>query len=210
MTKKEDTTQENEITVSDVDKVFAISGIALSGLALLFYPAEEVADSTETELGFIGTVSKVISGLGLIGTLWSMGLLYTEETEDMPPALRWVLVPLLVLDVFLVLLLLGMMALNTTSVGKVGSFALKFIKPVVCTLGAVGLIVGMAVMPKKLLKMSFIGMTIHYLPAALGYAPINKQPFYVLVILVRTGGLITALAGNIIDVATEEKPKLEA
>ncbi|WP_430412385.1 hypothetical protein [Kordia sp.] len=210
MTKKEDTTQENDTTVSDVDKVFAISGIALSGLALLFYPVEEIADSTETELGFVGTVSKVISGLGLIGTLWSMGLLYTEETEDMPPALKWVLIPLLVLDVFLILLLIGMRALNTTSVGTVGSFVLKFIKPVICTLGAVGLIVGMAVMPKKLLKMSFIGMAIHYLPAALGYAPINKQPFYVLVVFVRTGGLITALAGDIIDVATEEKPKLEA
>ena len=214
MSKKEDTPQGNEITVDDVDKIFAIGGIALSGLALLFYPAEEVADSTETDLGFVGTVAKIVSGLGLIGTLWSVGLLYTREV-NIPPALKWVFVPLLVLDVFLVLLLLGMLALNTTSVGKVGSFALKFIKPVICTLGAIGLIIGMAVMPKKLLKMSFIGMAIHYLPAALGYAPINKQPFYVLVVFVRTGGLIAALAGDIIDVAVEDKdssdqPQLEA
>jgi hypothetical protein len=202
MTQEKDTNIDK--TVDDVDKIFAVGGIALSGLSLLFYPAEEIADATEADLGFIGTVTKVVSGLGLIGTLWTAGLLYTREVE-IPALLKWVLVPILILDVLLVTLLLSMLALNTASVGKVGNLVIKYVKPVICTLGAVGLIVAMAVMPKKLLKMSMIGMAIHYLPAALGYAPINKHPFYVLVVFVRTGGLITALAGDIIDVATEEE-----
>lgn len=212
MTQEIDNSAEN--TIDDVDKVFAISGIALSGLALLFYPAEEIADATEADLGFVGTITKVVSGLGLIGTLWGIGLLYSREVE-IPAVLKWVLVPILILDVLLVSLLLAMLALDTASVGKVGKLALKYVKPAICSLGAVGIIVAMAIMPKRLLKMSFIGMAIHYLPAALGYAPINKHPFYVLVVFVRTGGLITTLAGDIIDVATEdesqdEQPKLES
>jgi hypothetical protein len=201
----------DEINIDDVDKIFAISGIAISSLELLFYPAEEIADSSETDLGFVGTITKVVSGLGLIGTLWSAGLVYSRETE-LPTAIKWILVPLLVLDVLLVALLLGMLRMDTASVGKVVSAALRIFKPALCTLGAAGLIIMMAMMPKKLLKMSFIGLAIHYLPAALGYPPINKQPFYVIVVLVRTGGLITALAGDVIEVATDdnEPPKLEA
>ena len=201
MTQEIDNSAEN--TIEDVDKVFAIGGIALSSLALLFYPAEEIADASETDLGLISTVSKVVSVVGLIGTLWSVGLLYHKEVK-IPALLKWVLVPLLILDVLLIALLIAMMALNTSSVGKVGKLALKYVKPAVCSLGAAGLIIAMAVMPKRLLKMSFIGKAIHYLPAALGYAPINKNPFYVLVVFVRTGGLITSIAGSIINVASDD------
>lgn len=211
MTQEIDNSVEN--TLNDVDKVFAISGLALSGLSLLFYPAEEIADSTETDLGFVGGITKTISILGLVGTFWSMGLLYHRKVE-VSPIVKWVLIPLLVLDVLLLALLFSMMALNTASISKVGKLALKYVKPAVCSLGAVGMIVGMAVMPKQLLNMKFIGKTIHYLPAALGYAPINKHPFYVLVVFVRTGGLITSLAGGIVNVATDdnadEQLKLES
>ncbi|MBC8757488.1 hypothetical protein H2O64_22650 [Kordia sp. YSTF-M3] len=201
-------------TLDDIDKVFAISGIALGSLELLFYPVEEIADASEADLGFVGTVSKVVSGLGLIGTVWSVGLLYGRQV-DIHPLLKWVFVPLLVLDVILVTLLLAMLAIDTASVSKVGNLALKYIKPAVCSLGAIGIIIAMAVMPKKLLKMSFIGLAIHYLPAALGYAPINKHPFYVLVVFVRTGGLITALAGDAIELFsgeddTDEQLQLES
>lgn len=206
MTQKEDNNK--EVTLDDVDNIFAIGGIAISGLALLFYPAEEIADSSEADLGFVGTITKVVSVLGLIGTLWSVGLLYHKNVE-IPVVLKWVLVPLLILDLFLVTLLIGTLAMGSTS--KVVRAGLKYVKPVICSLGAVGLIIAMAVMPKRLLKMSMIGMAIHYLPAALGYAPINKHPFYLLVVFVRTGGLITTLAGDIIDVAaTNQRPQLES
>ncbi len=199
----------DETIVDDVDKIFAISGIAISGLELLFYPAEEVADASETDLGFVGTISKVVSVLGLIGTLWTIGLLYTREVE-IPAALKWILVPILVLDLLLISMLLGMLALDTASPGKVAKFAIKFLKPGLCTLGAAVMIVAMGFRPKQLLKMSFIGLVIHYLPAGLGYAPINKHPFYAIVVLVRAGGLITTLAGDVIEIATGEKPDSNA
>ena len=204
MTKETDHTANN--VIQDVDKVFTISGLAISGLSLLFYPAEEIADASKTDLGFISTITKTFSVLGLFGTLWTVGLLYTKEV-DIPPLLKWVFIPLVILDVLLLALLFSMMAMNTTSVSKVGEAALKYVKPAVCSLGAIGMIVAIAVMPKKLLKMSFIGLVIHYLPAGLGYEPINKHPFYALVIFVRTGGLIASLSGGFIEIMTEEPPQ---
>ncbi|WP_046757465.1 hypothetical protein [Kordia jejudonensis] len=200
MTQEIDNTADN--TLDDVDRIFAISGLAISGLGLLFYAAEEVADSTETDLGFVGTITKTVSMLGLVGTFWSMGLLYHKKIE-MPAAIKWVMVPIIVLHVLVLALILSMLALKTSSVGTVGKLAMKYVKPAVCSLGAVGIIIAMAVMPKKLLKMSNIGMAIHYLPAGLGYAPINKNVFYALVILVRAGGLITTLAGDFIELAMD-------
>lgn len=201
MTQEIDNTAEN--TLDDVDKIFAIGGLAISGLGLLFYAAEEVADSTETDLGFVGTITKTISILGLVGTFWSMGLLYHRKIE-IPAVIKWILIPIIVLHILVLALVIAMLALNTTSVSKVGKLALKYVKPAVCSLGAIGLIIAMAVMPKKLLKMSYIGKVIHYLPAGLGYPPINKNIFYALVIFVRAGGLVTSLAGGIIEVASDD------
>ncbi len=189
-------------TINDIDGIFSITGIAISGLALLFYPAEEVADASETDLGFVGGITKVISLLGLVGTFWSMGLLYEREVQ-VPKIVKWVLIPLLLLDVMLIALLCGMLALKTGSIGKVGEFTLKYIKPAICSLGAVGIIVAMVVKPDQFLKMSLIGKTVHYLPAALAYPPINKNPFYAIVILVRAGGLVTSLASDVIDISTD-------
>lgn len=202
MTKEIDNSADN--TLNDVDTIFAISGLAISGLALLFYPAEEIADATETDLTFIGAVSKVISVLGLVCTLWSVGLFAYKEKE-IPIVIKFVLIPIILLHVMLMALLLSMLALKTTSVSKVLGLAAKYVKPAVCSIGGIGIIVAMAVMPKKLLKMSYIGMAIHYLPAGLGYAPINKHPFYAIVILVRAGGLITSLAGDFIELAIDDK-----
>lgn len=202
MTQHIDNAAEN--TLDDIDKVFAIGGLAISGLGLLFYAAEEIADSTETDLGFVGAITKTISLIGLVGTFWSMGLLYHRKIE-IPTAIKWILIPIVVLHVLVLALVISMLALKTNSVSKVGSLALKYVKPAVLSIGAVGLIIAMAVMPKQLLKMSFIGKAIHYLPAGLGYAPINKHPFYAIVILVRAGGLITSFAGGLTEIVSESE-----
>lgn len=190
-------------TINDIDGIFSITGIAISGLALLFYPAEEVADASETDLGFVGGITKVISLLGLVGTFWSMGLLYEREVQVLK-IVKWILIPLLLLDVTLIALLCGMLALKTGSIVEVVKFVLKYIKPAVCSLGAAGIIIAMIVDPDKYLKMPLIGKTIHYLPATLAYPPINKNPFYAIVILVRAGGLVTSLASDVIDVSTDK------
>lgn len=195
-------TKEADTTLDDVTKVFTYSGLALSALGILFYPAEEIADATETDLGLIPTMSKVISGLGLIGTLWSVGLLYNEHIK-LPALLKWVFVPLLILDVVLVTALLALVGIGPEKLSIAAKFALKYIKPAICSFGAVGLIIGMAVFPKYLLKVSYTGDVIHYLPAALNYPPINKNPFYAIVVAVRTGGLITSSAAGFIETATE-------
>jgi hypothetical protein len=201
MTQEIDNSAEN--TLDDVDKIFSIGGMALSGLGLLFYAAEEVADSTETDLGFVGSITKTISMLGLVGTFWSMGLLYHRKIE-IPPVIKWVLVPILVLHILVLALILSMLALKTNSVSHVGKLALKYVKPAVCSLGGIGIIIAMAAMPKQLFNMKFVGMTIHYVPAGFGYAPINKHPFYALVIFVRAGGLVTTFAGNFIDIMSDD------
>ncbi|MEL7249916.1 MAG: hypothetical protein AAFO03_15920 [Bacteroidota bacterium] len=189
-------------TLNDVTKVFTYSGLAISALGILFYPAEEIADATEAELGIIPTISKVLSGLGLIGTLYSVGLLYNEHVK-LPLLVKWIFVPLLILDVLLVVLLLSLNAFGPEKLSVAGKFVLKYVKPAICSLGAVGMIIGMAVLPKQLLKVSYAGDVVHYLPAALNYPPINKHPFYVIVVAVRTGGLITSTAAGFIEVATE-------
>ncbi len=199
-------TKETDTTLYDVTKVFSYSGLALSALGILFYPAEEIADATETDLGFIPTISKVLSALGLIGTLWSVGLLYNEHVK-LPTLLKWVFVPLLILDVVLVTVLLAILGLGPEKLPVVGKFILKYIKPAICSLGAVGLIIAMAVLPKQLLRVSYIGDVIHYLPAAFNYPPINKHPFYAIVVVVRTGGLITSAAGGFVEELVEGQEK---
>ena len=59
----------------------------------------------------------------------------------------------------------------------------------------------MAIFPEKLFNVKYIGKVIYYIPAGLGVPPINKQPYYAIVILVRAGGLITSLAGEVIELA---------
>lgn len=194
---------EDDEILDDISKFVAYTGIGLSALGILFYPVEEVGNVTETDLGFIPTVSKVITGLGLLTSTWEVIMLYNKHV-NLPTPLKWILIPLLILDVLLLAILVAVM-LGLKKLKIAGNFVSKYLQPAVFSLGGAGLIIGMAVFPEYLLKTSWIGKIIHYLPAGLGYAPINKHPFYAIVILVRTGGLITATAGSLIEEMTENK-----
>jgi len=192
-----------EKTLNDVDRAFAIGGIAVSSLAFLFYPADEIENVSETDLGFVGTISNIISVLSLIGTLWTIGLLY-ERNAPLPKLVRRWLVPLVVLDVALFALIIAIRVIGTEGIKKVGTFALKKMKPVICSFGAFGLLFAMAVVPKQLLTVTNVGMFIHFSPAVISASPLNKNPYYIIVVLIRAGGLATSLAGDIIDVVTDE------
>jgi hypothetical protein len=73
--------------------------------------------------------------------------------------------------------------------------------PISYSVVGVGMIPLMIIFPDKLFNVTNIGRLIYYIPAGLGIPPVNKQPFYPIVILVRAGGLITSLAGQIIEIS---------
>jgi len=189
-------------TLKDVSKVVSYTGIGLSSLGILFYPIEEIGDVSETDLGLFSTVSKVITGLGLVTSAWGGIMLYKKHV-NIPDVAKWILIPILILELGLLALMVAVM-LGMEKLKIAGGFVNKYLKPAVFSLGGAGLIIGAAVFPQYLLKTSWIGQIIHYLPAAFGYTPINKHPLYVIVILIRTGGLITATTGGLIEEMIEE------
>ena len=188
----------------EIEKIFAFTDIGLTSLEVLLFPVEEVAEMAEGDLGFISTASKAFAGVGMLSMLGSMGLLYHKHVE-IPTAVKWILLPILVIDVLLLSTLLGLTTVGTGGLATAGKFALKYIKPAVYSLVGVGVIVGMIVWPKTFVKVSYVGKIIFYLPAGLGYPPINKHPFYTIVIMVRTGGLVTSLAGQVIELIQGEE-----
>ena len=172
----------------EIERILDFTSVGLTSLEVLLFPIEEVANSTETDLGFIGTASKVLAGVGVISIAASVGMLYHRHVK-ISPIIKWFLVPLIILHVAVILSLLGL------------EFGLKYVKPISYSLVGVALIPLMAIFPEKLFNVKYIGKVIYYIPAGLGVPPINKQPYYAIVILVRAGGLITSLAGEVIELA---------
>ncbi|EAZ82824.1 hypothetical protein [Algoriphagus machipongonensis] len=188
----------------EIERIMAFTSVGLTSLEVLLFPVEEVAEMGEQDLGFISTASKALAGVGMISVLGSMGLLYHRKVE-IPTAVKWILIPILILDVALLASLLGLTTVGTGGLAKAGKFAMKYIKPAVYSLAGVGVIVAMCIWPKTFVNVNYIGKVIYYLPAGLGYPPINKHPLYAVVILVRTGGLITSLAGEVIELMHDPK-----
>jgi len=186
-----------------LSKILDYTDLGISSLEILFFPVEEGANMAETEVPFVSTVSKVLAGVGMISTILSLIILY-EKHAKIHWMLKWILVPLVILDVALVALLLGLAGPGPSKLKAAGQWAVKYLLPAAYTLGGGALLVMMAVLPKHFLKVSYIGKAIYYLPGALGYPPINKHPFYTLVILVRTGGIITTVVGGMIELAEGE------
>jgi len=194
-----------------IEKILGYADLGLNSLQTLLFPAEEAAGMAEQDLGFLSTVSNVLTGVGLISTLVSIGVLY-EKHVKIHWMLKWIFVPLIILDVLLVALLLGLVAAGPGKLKQAGQWIVKYVLPVAYTLGGAGVIIAMAVLPKQFLKVSYIGKVIYSPPGCLSYPPINKQPFFAIVILVRTGGIITYTAGGMIELLTggEKAPEPDA
>lgn len=186
----------------EIDRILDFTSVGLTSLEVLLFPIEEVANSTETDLGFISTASKVLAGIGILSVAGSVGMLYHRHV-NIPPIIKWFLVPLIILHVAVILSLLGLLGFGQGGLKKGLEFGLKYVKPIAYSLVGVAMIPLIAIFPDKLFNVKYIGKVIYYIPAGLGIPPINKQPYYAIVILVRAGGLITALAGEIILLAGE-------
>ncbi|WP_339869634.1 hypothetical protein [uncultured Algoriphagus sp.] len=184
----------------EIERILDFTSVGLTSLEVLLFPIEEVANSTETDLGFIGTASKVLAGVGVISIAASVGMLYHRHVK-ISPIIKWFLVPLIILHVAVILSLLGLAGFGQGGLKKGLEFGLKYVKPISYSLVGVALIPLMAIFPEKLFNVKYIGKVIYYIPAGLGVPPINKQPYYAIVILVRAGGLITSLAGEVIELA---------
>lgn len=183
-----------------IDKILDFTSVGLTSLEVLLFPIEEVANSTETDLGFISTASKVLAGVGVLSVAGSVGMLYHRHVK-IPPIIKWFLVPLIILHVAVILSLFGLLGFGQGGLKKGIEFGLKYVKPIAYSLVGVAMIPLIAIFPEKLFNVKYIGKVIYYIPAGFGIPPINKQPYYAVVILVRAGGLITSLAGEIIELA---------
>lgn len=185
----------------EIQKIMDFASVGLTSLDVLFFPIQQIADSTETDIGVVGTASKILTGAGVVSVMGSMGMLY-HKYVDIPPIIKWLLVPLILLHGGALLVLFGLLGFGKTKLIKGVEFGIKYVMPFLYTFVGIVIIPVMIIFPKSFLNMNYIGKVIYYLPAGLGVPPINKSPYYAIVILVRAGGLITSLAGQIIDLAS--------
>ncbi|UZD23461.1 hypothetical protein PBT90_08680 [Algoriphagus halophytocola] len=184
----------------EIDRILDFTSVGLTSLEVLLFPIEEVAEATEADLGVLKTASKVLAGVGVLSILGSVGMLYHRNAK-IPLIIKWLLVPLIIVHVAVILSLFGLLGFGQGGLKKGLEFGLKYVKPIAYSLMGVAIIPLMAIFPEKLFNVKYIGKVIYYIPAGLGIPPINKQPYYAIVILVRAGGLITSLAGEIIELA---------
>lgn len=183
----------------EIQKIMDFASVGLTSLDVLFFPIQQIADSTETDIGVVGTASKILTGAGVVSVMGSMGMLY-HKYVDIPPIIKWLLVPLILLHVGALLVLFGLLGFGKTKLIKGVEFGIKYVMPFLYSF--VGVLIIPFMVYRKEVTMNYIGKVIYYLPAGLGVPPINKSPYYAIVILVRAGGLITSLAGQIIELAS--------
>ncbi|SHO64529.1 hypothetical protein [Algoriphagus zhangzhouensis] len=183
----------------EIQKIMDFASVGLTSLDVLFFPIQQIADSTETDIGVVGTASKILTGAGVVSVMGSMGMLY-HKYVDIPPIIKWLLVPLILLHVGALLVLFGLLGFGKTKLIKGVEFGIKYVMPFLYSF--VGVLIIPFMVYRKEVTMNYIGKVIYYLPAGLGVPPINKSPYYAIVILVRAGGLISSLAGQIIELAS--------
>lgn len=185
----------------EIQKIMDFTSVGLTSLEVLFFPVQQIADVTEADIGVVGTASKVLAGAGVISVMGSLGMLY-HKYIDIPPIIKWLLVPLILLHVGAILVLFGLLGFGKTKLIKGVEFGLKYVLPFFYSFVGIIIIPMMIFFPKTFFNMNYIGKIIYYLPAGFGVPPINKSPYYAIVILVRAGGLITSLAGEIIELGS--------
>lgn len=189
-----------------IERVMDFTSIGLTSLDILFFPIDQIAEVSETDLGPVSTASKILSGAGVLSIMGTLGMLYHRNVE-IPLIIKWLLVPLILIHVAGLLMLFGLLGFGKEGIKKLVKFGLKFVMPISYSVVGVGMIPLMIIFPEKLFNVTNIGRVIYYIPAGLGIPPVNKQPFYPIVILVRAGGLITSLAGQVIELASSDPAK---
>ncbi len=194
--------------VKEVFKVIGYTKLGIGSLNMLLFPASEVAEATESDLGFLSDVSSVFSVLGMVtGTT-----LYIKKSIDQHGLLKVMGYGILAIGIGLWVLLFVLM--KTDSVGKTMSLAKKakkLLSPAAHSLYGGFLIGTMIEDHENELTASNIGDVLHYLPSAISYTPLQKTPYYAIVILIRTGGLITSSVAGFIEMlenGNEEQKKL--
>lgn len=183
-----------------IEKIMDFTSIGLTSLDVLFFPINQIGEVTDTDLGPVGTASNILAGAGVLSIMGTIGMLYHRNIK-IPLIIKWLLVPLILIHIGIILVLFGLLGFGKVGMKKGVEFGLKFVMPIAYSLVGVGMIPAMIIFPEMLFNVTNIGRIIYYIPAGLGIPPINKQPYYAIVILVRAGGLITSLAGQVIDVA---------
>lgn len=197
--------------MSDSKEVFRIIGytkLGIGSLNMLLFPASEVADAVEGDLGFLSDISTGFSVLGMVtGTT-----LFIKKSVDQHGFIKVFAYALLALGIGLWVLLFVLM--KTGSMSKSMSLAKKakkYLSPALESIYGGFIIWTMIDDPEEELTASNIGDVIHYLPSAISYTPLTKSPYYAIVILIRTGGLITnSVAGFIemLEQGNEEQKQL--
>lgn len=171
-------------------------------MSVLFFPIDEGTKMAETEVPFVSHVStglSCVSGLSaLIGQI--------EDNVKAHPLIKWVVVPLVLLHVGVIVLLMGTLAMGSLDKFKaLGTKISSYVMPVINGLLAGYVIYKMVSDCNKEFNMSNAGTVVHKLPALLSYPPMNKHPFYVLVIFIRTGGIIMTFAGGMVALSGGKK-----
>ncbi|WP_297337542.1 hypothetical protein [Algoriphagus sp.] len=193
------------MTVEDeIDRILGFSTLGLSSLELLLFPAVEISESTETSIGFVGQAADFISGVSLVSLTGSLLLLYHRKV-DINPIFKWVLIPILVVGLAFILGVIAFQGIGKANLKKGFEIGKKFVKPVIFTLGGIAIIPMMGIFPQQLVNASWIGKIIQYIPAFFSIPPLNKNQFYAIVILVKAGGMITSIGGQVIELAQPKK-----
>lgn len=198
----------DSIEVKTTFKIIGYTKLGIGSLNMLLFPAGQVADATESDLGFLSDISTGFSVLGMVtGTT-----LYIKKSIDKHGLLKVLAYGLMAIGIGLWVLLFVLMKVG--SVGKTMSLAKKakkYLSPACESLYGGFIIATMVEDHKNELTASNIGDVIHYLPSAISYTPLQKSPYYAIVILIRTGGLITSSVAGFIEMlenGNEEQKKL--
>lgn len=194
--------------VKEVFKIIGYTKLGIGSLNMLLFPAGQVAEATESDLGFLSDISTGFSVLGMVtGTT-----LYIKKSIDKHGIIKVLAYGLLALGIGLWVLLFVLM--KTDSVSKTMSLAKKakkLLSPACESLYGGFIIATMIEDHEKELNASNIGDVLHYLPSAISYTPLQKTPYYAIVIFIRTGGLITSSVAGFIEMlenGNEEQRKL--
>ncbi|WP_339695610.1 hypothetical protein [uncultured Roseivirga sp.] len=188
-------------------KILEYTDLGMTGLNILFFPVDEGAKMAEADAGIISTATTVMGGVGAI-----MALVSTIHNQNAHWTIKWIAVPLILLHVGALVVLFGIAGSGGVSQFKVlATKGLTYSMPIINGLHAGYIIYEMISDSKANVNARNIGQVIYKMPAILSYPPVNKHPFFAIVILVRTGGLITTSVGGMIELLHEgqENKKIE-
>ena len=190
-------------------KILKYTDMGMAGLNILLFPPTEIADMAEQDLGFISHAS---TGLTITGGLTS--LLSFIHNREAHWTIKWIVIPLIILHVAALAVLFGVAGAG--SFGKFKELAKKgmsLISPGLTTLTGGYLIYEMMSEPEENMTVANFGGVIYKLPAIMAYTPLKQTPYYAIVILIRSGGLVTQSVGGFIEIleaGNAEQKKLAA